>query len=422
LKRFLKSKLILALVILIVIVAIFAVPLARNSHAQASQSQSVQTVTVQFPVLQQDWNTGIDLPGGQVTFAASGVAAVAFGEGTGLPSGDPGCVALNQPPDAIFPMPGMICNALVGKVGVNGAYFFIGSGGTFSLPAGRLYLDVNQYTHRYDDPNGYWTVSVTFTTPTPSPTVSFTKAATPTVTAGGTVDYTLTLKNTGTLQLHDIHLSDLLPPGLDAITAVPTITFAPPTGSGFGSCTKSGLNVSCTVDNFAPGAVVTIKFSAKVDSKATGTITNTASAQSFTLGKMTATARTFITPPPDFGEPHEPSSGELKGGPRLPTGNAVLAILCGLDILTIGFGGELVESAGHIFRIVRVVKALRVVSHAVTVTTTFIAIVEDVRTGRLLRVGLDIALAFVPFASCFELIGPPTLHALRLVINPPQAF
>jgi hypothetical protein len=33
----------------------------------------------------------------------------------------------------------------VGKSGINGAYFQIGSGGTVFAPVGRLYLDVNTW-------------------------------------------------------------------------------------------------------------------------------------------------------------------------------------------------------------------------------------------------------------------------------------
>src|SRR5258706_13003239 len=60
--------------------------------------------------------------------------------------------------------------------------------------------------------------------------VSFTKTATPTVAPGGTVNYTLTLTNTsptGTVELHDIHVTDLLPSGLTAITVGPTFTITP---------------------------------------------------------------------------------------------------------------------------------------------------------------------------------------------------
>jgi len=133
-------------------------------------------------------------------------------------------------------------------------------------------------------------------------TVSFTKAATPIVAPGGTVKYTLTLTNTsptGTLPLHDIHFTDVLPtPQLTAITVGPTFTITPPTGGGFGSCTPpTGLTVSCTVDDFAPGSVVTITFSATVNTIATGTITNTATAQSFDIGTVTAMASTAVTAP-----------------------------------------------------------------------------------------------------------------------------
>lgn len=132
-------------------------------------------------------------------------------------------------------------------------------------------------------------------------TLSFTKTATLTVAPGGMVHYSLTLTNTATVEAHDVKLIDPLPSGLTSITAGPTPTIKP-TGAATVDCpSPSGLTIKCTIDNFAPGGVVTITFSAKVDPKAKPgqTITNTATAQSTTTPVMaTAKSLTVIPAPP----------------------------------------------------------------------------------------------------------------------------
>ena len=149
-----------ALVLLAIIFSLMALSPNQLVHAQEKLSGQTVTNTINFPVIQQDWRTGIYVPGGLVTIAASGVASVSL-NGTGTPGGDHPCVAQDQQ-GLLYPLPGGTCNALVGKIGTNGKYFQIGSGGTFTLPTGSLILTVNQYTHRYDDPNGYWAVTVSF--------------------------------------------------------------------------------------------------------------------------------------------------------------------------------------------------------------------------------------------------------------------
>jgi hypothetical protein len=133
-------------VLILIIVVIGCLQFSTIPQAQAHARSVMQTITktLQYPVIASSWDTGIDLFGGTLSFTATGNAAVSL-DGSGLPSGDPPCVVQNQPPNALFPLPGGTCNALVGKSGINGAYFQIGSGGTVFAPVGRLYLDVNTW-------------------------------------------------------------------------------------------------------------------------------------------------------------------------------------------------------------------------------------------------------------------------------------
>jgi uncharacterized repeat protein (TIGR01451 family) len=128
--------------------------------------------------------------------------------------------------------------------------------------------------------------------------VTFAKSATPTVAPGGTINYTLTLTNitpTGSGNLHDIHLSDLLPSQTTGSFSAPTFTITP-SGSASVDCTSSTTSsIACAVDDFAPGSVVTVSFSVSASNTATGTITNSATATTFSGNiNETATANTTI--------------------------------------------------------------------------------------------------------------------------------
>ncbi len=141
--------------------------------------------------------------------------------------------------------------------------------------------------------------------------LSLTKTAPSTVARGGTIPYTLTLTNTGTEEIFDLHITDPLPSQLTSITT-PVLTL----GSGHGDCLATAFpTVSCTVDNFLPNTTDTITFSATVNPSLTsGTITNTATAQSHDLSSpVTATSVTTIsptTPPPPIIK-HIPINGPI---------------------------------------------------------------------------------------------------------------
>jgi uncharacterized repeat protein (TIGR01451 family) len=131
--------------------------------------------------------------------------------------------------------------------------------------------------------------------------IAMTKTTAPTVTPGGTLTYTLIIKNispaSNPLSLHDLHVKDLLPPGLTNITAQPTFTVTPATGASVDCPPQTTLSIVCTIDDFNRGAVVTITFSAKVDPKAKPgqTIANVTTAQSFTDPvNATASAKTRV--------------------------------------------------------------------------------------------------------------------------------
>lgn len=129
--------------------------------------------------------------------------------------------------------------------------------------------------------------------------VTFAKSATPTVAPSGTINYTLTLTNitpSGSGTLHDIHLNDTPPVQTSGTFTAPTFTITPPGSATVDCALSTTTSISCAVDDFAPGSVVTVSFSTTASSTATGTITNTATATTFSGNiNETATANTTIT-------------------------------------------------------------------------------------------------------------------------------
>lgn len=113
----------------------------------------------------------------------------------------------------------------------------------------------------------------------------------------------MTLTNTssiGSLNLHDITITDILPTQLITITTVPTYTVTPADAATVDCTGTHNLTVSCFIDDFEPGTVVTITFSAKVNPNVTpGTTThNQATAESNDIGTVMASFDTAITAPP----------------------------------------------------------------------------------------------------------------------------
>lgn len=149
-------------------------------------------------------------------------------------------------------------------------------------------------------------------TPAPSTqpsgySMSFTKTAPATVNEGQTITYTFTLTNTSSTmvlppaEIHDLTLTDPLPSQLSTMTDGPHVTITPTNGATIRNCATSiGSTFSCTIDDFKPGTIVTITFSAVVASGTTGqTITNTATTSSAPVGLTsiapeTAQAQTLV--------------------------------------------------------------------------------------------------------------------------------
>lgn len=122
------------------------------------------------------------------------------------------------------------------------------------------------------------------------------KAGPAEVAAGSTISWTLTAGNDGPKAAHDVSITDILPDGLEFISA-----------SGTGStCTHASGMTTCTIPEIAMGATydVTIKAAVPVDFARTS-ISNTAKISSAhdddsNLGNNTATANTAVVQSADL--------------------------------------------------------------------------------------------------------------------------
>lgn len=131
-------------------------------------SPSPAATTLAMDLTKGYTDTGIAVvPGEQLTFAASGT--LNWG-GTCTtcstpPSGDAwSTCSYREPPN--YPLPGMPCWSLIGKVGATGAPFEIGSSLNYTVPAGvsgELYVGVND--NILADNSGSWSVAINETAP-----------------------------------------------------------------------------------------------------------------------------------------------------------------------------------------------------------------------------------------------------------------
>lgn len=124
-------------------------------------------------------------------------------------------------------------------------------------------------------------------------------------------------------------------------------------------------------------------------------------------------------------ETDSPSAKTKPGNNGSQVDKIVLITKCGLDFFTGGFVGEIVKGAGDTLKIVKVIRVLKLAHDAKDVHSrivTFFAVVKDLNTHNTRDAEIRVALELVPFADCFQLIGPATLHALHEVIYPPQAY
>jgi uncharacterized repeat protein (TIGR01451 family) len=108
------------------------------------------------------------------------------------------------------------------------------------------------------------------------------------VAKGGTLTYTIVVRNLGPGSATSTSVEDKLPGGLSFVSAAAT---------GGGSCSIQGKTVTCDLGTIAPSAQETVTIKTKV-TKASGSIDNTASAKSTTLDPVGAnnsdTERTTI--------------------------------------------------------------------------------------------------------------------------------
>ncbi len=128
---------------------------------------SLNVVTVQIPAGQSFTDTGIAVSAGDtVIISASGLITLTTDghippmSPAGFP---PNCTATEpvygQVNLSAFVAPQQPCWSLVGKIGVNGSIFEVGTGTTFKAEAsGELYLGVND--NNFGDNSGNWTASI----------------------------------------------------------------------------------------------------------------------------------------------------------------------------------------------------------------------------------------------------------------------
>lgn len=133
-------------------------------------TRAVAATAVPVPATQAWTDTGIDVDvAGEVTLEADGTIIVGGPEGNLGPAGSTaGCVASNSQYSGQWVANGFPCWSLIARVG-DYAPFMIGEGGTFMVPAGRLFLGVNDEVAAFGDNSGSWTVQVSVAPATTDP-------------------------------------------------------------------------------------------------------------------------------------------------------------------------------------------------------------------------------------------------------------
>src|SRR5262249_23528546 len=140
------------------------------------------------------------------------------------------------------------------------------------------------------DPNAANNTSSVTTGITASADLAMTKLGPPTVTAGGSVAYSLTVTNTGPSDAANLTVTDTLPAG---------VTFVSATGTGWACSNTGNVSVPCPRASLATGApapAVTVTVTAPAQA---ATLTNTASVASTTadpdLTNNTSSVTTGVT-------------------------------------------------------------------------------------------------------------------------------
>lgn len=128
-----------------------------------------------------------------------------------------------------------------------------------------------------------------YAVPTGSPNLSITKSASvTTVAAGNGFNYTLTVKNNGTVAANDTSVSDPIPAGLTVGTPNPSQ----------GTCSVSGQTVTCSLGTLAPAASATITIPVTATGTVCGPVDNTGQATASNAASATSnTVQVTITCP-----------------------------------------------------------------------------------------------------------------------------
>ena len=134
---------------------------------------------------------------------------------------------------------------------------------------------------------------VTLNAPAQNANLSLTKTDTPDpVLAGGELTYNLTVANSGPRAATGVLLTDTLPASVTFLSATPSQ----------GTCSQTGVTVSCSMGTVANGANATVQI--KVRPNATGSITNNATVASSindpVAGNNSASATTTVNPAADL--------------------------------------------------------------------------------------------------------------------------
>jgi hypothetical protein len=126
---------------------------ALTSAASAATSGQVVVAA------NQPWtDTGVDVSG-SVMLTASGTINVGGPEGNLPPAGSSDCTTSTSSFGGQWVALGFPCWSLIARVNDNPP-FAVGNGGTFSVPAGRLFLGVDDETASSGDNSGSWMVQV----------------------------------------------------------------------------------------------------------------------------------------------------------------------------------------------------------------------------------------------------------------------
>lgn len=244
-----------------------------TATATATSTPPAGGFQVGVPANQPWTDTGVQVPsfppvtGFSFRFNAWGTIYITGSDPGKGPDGDQSCIA-----DSRFVAPGLPCWSLIGRFGLDGAPFFIGSfslSGDIGAPSTPedLYLGVNDQIGQFGDNSGAWTVNGKFTidgvlpTNTPTPTDTATPTSTPTLTPTPT--------NT---------------------PVVAALTVSPPSGAYGQSITiaGSGFGAGETVNMYADTIDSTPIYSATADSL--GAITLPATVQQGAYGPHTLIA------------------------------------------------------------------------------------------------------------------------------------